>query len=533
MRMKKHFLILLLAVSMSFSNSFSQKISIVSSDPVPFAYTKLGSVRGCAGIINDSYYILENDYGSARDFKNNITTYITCFSISEGKMKFRLNLNEIVAESKKEVDKIIFYDVITWKDKIVGFYTHKNPSAKNFQVIAAIFDGNGKLIKPAIEMGTIEHENASGSFLGQGGLFVNGRNTLSVVNDFKYKITLDSSRLAMYSTPEGKEGNIKVLIYDSNLNLVQTVVSALPIETKTADLYDFSLDNNGQLYFLTKANLSKSDKKNEKDDDNTFQLHQINTKANNSLKTFPIVVNNKIINEAGIFLKNGNELYCFGTYHDADNKKSNGKTTGAFSAFLNTNSANNFVTSQFDIPQSTRDDMEPYEKKPKDGLRQQFSLQDAFPDNNGGVYVVMKCEIVKVTVRGTTGALNSYEEQTFSNIFFYISKDKKIKWLTGANNFGKNAEMATRVDRRMYYVRNDQFNYVFLRNWIVDKEPMGFFETNFDKDDGSFKGNLKFLGPIPSRDVHMVENTLFRLSDNEVILTTVSGQLAFFKYKIE
>lgn len=532
--MKKHFLILLFTGLMFFSDSFSQKISFISSNPVPFAYSKLGSVRGCAGIINDSYYILENDYGGVFDFKNNISTYVTCFSISQGKMKFRLNLNEILAESKKEVDKIIFYDVITWKDKIVAFYTHKNAFAKNFQVIAAIFDNNGKLIKPAIEMGTIQHENASGSFLGQGGLFVNGRNTLSIVHDFKYRITLDSSRLAMYS-PEDKKGNVKVLIYDANLNLVQTVVSELPIKTKTADLYDFNLDNNGLLYFLTKENLSKSDKKNEKDDDNTFQLHQINTKANNTLKTFPIVVNNKIINEAQIFLQNGNDLFCFGTYHDADNKKSNGKTTGAFSAFLNTNSANNFVTSQFDIPQPTRDDMEPYEKKPKDGLRQQFSLQDAFPDNNGGIYVVMKCEIIKVTVRGNTGAMNSYEEQTFSNIYLYISKNKKIKWLTGSNDFAKNTEMATRIDRRMYYIRNDQFNFVFIRNWIIDKEPMGLYEANFDKENGNFKENLKFIGPIPSSlgDVHTVDNTLYRLSDSEFIFTTVGRQLAFLKYKIE
>jgi hypothetical protein len=448
-------------------------------------------------------------------------------------MKFRLNLNEILAESKKEVDKIIFYDVITWKDKIVGFYTHKNASAKNFQVIAAIFDADGKLIKPAIEMGTIQHENASGSFLGQGGLLVNGRNTLSVVHDFKYKITPDSSRLAMYSTPQDKEGNVKVLIYDPNLNLVQTVVAALPLETKTADLYDFDLDNNGQRYFLTKANLSKSGKKNEKDDDATFQLHQVNTKANNSLKTFPIVVDNKIINAAQIFLKNGNEVFCFGSYHDADNKKSDEKTTGAFSAFLNTNGANNFITSQFDIPQPTRDAMEPYEKKPKDGLRQQFSLQDAFPDNNGGLYVVLKCEIIKVTVRGSTGAMNSYEEQTFSDLYFYVSKDKKIKWLTGSNDFGKNPEMATRIDRKMYYVRNDQFNYVFQRNWVYQKEPMGLYEVKFNKDNGS--DDTKYIGPIPPSlgDVHTVENTLYRLPGSEFILAIVGSQLAFLKYKID
>jgi hypothetical protein len=534
MLIKKRALILLITWSMSFSVSHSQKISAVTSNQVPFAASKLGSVRGCAGIIGDSYYILENDYGSPHDFKNNISTYITCFSISQGKMKFRLNLNEILSESKKEVDKMLFYDVITWKDKLIAFYTHKNATASDFPVIAAIFDSNGKLIKSAIEMGTIPHQDASGSFLNQGGLFVNGRNTLSVIHDLKYKLTPDSSRLAMYATPEGKEGNVKVLIYDSNLDLVQTVVSQLPMDTKTADLYDFALDNNGLLYFLTKANLSKSGKKNEKDDDGLFQLHQINTRANNTLKSFPIVVSDKIVNQAGIFLKNENELYCFGTYHDAGDKKTNGKTTGAFSAFLNLSGANKFVTSQLDIPETTRVAMEPHDKKKaKDGLLHEFRLQNAFPDKKGGIHVVLKCDIVNVTVSGTTGALNTYQEQTFSNIFFYLSNDKKIKWVTGSNDFGKNPEMATRIDRKMYYVRNDQLNYVFMRNWVFENEPMGLYEATFDKNNGNDQDNVKLISQIASRDNHTVDNTLYSLSDNEFILTTTSAQLGFIKYKIE
>jgi hypothetical protein len=534
MLIKKRALILLITWAMSFSVSHSQKISAVSSNQVPFAASKLGSVRGCAGIFDDSYYILENDYGGPRDFKNNITTYITCFSISQGKIKFRLNLNEILAESKKELDKILFYDVITWKGKLIAFYTHKNASASDFPVIAAIFDSNGKLIKSAIEMGIIPHKDASGTFLNQGGLIVNGRNTLSVIHELKFKITPDSSKLAMYVTPEGKEGNIKVLIYDPNLNLVQTVVSALPFDTKTADLYEFAFDNNGLLYFLTKANLSKSGKKNEKDDDGVFQLHQINTGANNTIKSFPIVVSDKIVNQAGIFLKNDNELYCFGTYHDAGDKKTNGRTTGAFSAFLKTG-ANKFVTSQFDISEPNRVSMEPYEKKKaKDGLLHDFALQNAFPDNNGGMYVVMNADIIKVTVRGSTGAMNSYEEQTFSNIYFYISKDKKIKWLTGTTDFAKNAEMATRIDRTLYYVRSDQFNFVFIAKGMIGNESTSLYETHFDGN-GNFKGNTRIISQISPAlgDVHTVDNTLYRLADNEFIFTTASGQLGFFKFKIE
>jgi hypothetical protein len=234
-----------------------------------------------------------------------------------------------------------------------------------------------------------------------------------------------------------------------------------------------------------------------------------------------------------LFLKNDNELYCFGTYHDAGDKKTNGRTTGAFSAFLNT-VANNFVASQLDIPESTRVDMEPHDKKKaKEGLLHEFRLQNAYPDNNGGIYAVLKSDIVNVTVSGTTGALNTYQEQTFSNIFFYLSKDKKIKWVTGSNDFGKNPEMATRIDRKMYYVRNDQLNYVFMRNWVYEKEPMGLYEATFDKNNGNDQDNVKLISEIASRDIHTVDNTLYSLSDNEFILTTASAQLGFITYKIE
>lgn len=87
--------------------------------------------------------------------------------------------------------------------------------------------------------------------------------------------------------------------------------------------------------------------------------------------------------------------------------------------------------------------------------------------------------------------------------------------------------MATRIDRQMFYVRNNQFDYVFQRNWIHEKEPMNLKEVNFRRDNGS--DNLKFIGPIPSSlgEAHTVDNTLYRLSDNEFMLTTVGGQLPF------
>ena len=72
------------------------------------AYKKLGAIRGAAGVIGDNYYVIEQDYGTRFNLSNNIKTIVAVFSVSNLKLKKRLDLTSDVASMRKEANKIIF-----------------------------------------------------------------------------------------------------------------------------------------------------------------------------------------------------------------------------------------------------------------------------------------------------------------------------------------------------------------------------------------------------------------------------------------
>ena len=233
---------------------YCQEKKFISIPFVDVGYPKLGAVKGAAGVIGDNYYILENDYGGRLDFKNNNQTILSISSISNGKLLKRVNLNEMVATKQKEVDKIIFCDVIAWKDKIIGFYTYKNASAKKFMASAIICNAMGESETSQIEVGDYKHDYLSGSFLWQGGLLINGRNILGAGNDFQFRLTANSPRAIVLCAPdENSASNLKFKIYSPGLKDEQVVAVNIPLKAKSADLVDFALQKDGKIFLAIKA----------------------------------------------------------------------------------------------------------------------------------------------------------------------------------------------------------------------------------------------------------------------------------------
>lgn len=537
MHPRQYLLAFCLMVFIQHSGS-SQKGLLFASKTAPYAFSKLGAVKSCAGITNNTYYIIENDYGTRGDFKNNIRTSVAAFSL-DGKFKKRFNLNEMAASSGKEVDKILFCDVIAWKDRIAGFYTYKNANAKNFSAYGILCDPEGKLIKTGIEIGDFQHDYKDGTYLWQGGLLINGRNTLSVVKDFQYRMTPDSSVIVVLcSPPADGTGNTRFRVYDKELDLKKEIAVTIPLQNKVADLNDFAMDNNGVLFLLTRTYKSKSErKKMSDDDDNFYELHAIDTRNNNKLNTVPLNIDGKVINTANLILKQEGQLYCFGTYSDGDNKKSRGNTTGVFSAWVDPLSPATFKKSAYDIPDSEYETLiEIGGKKNKNGINDKFSLYESVPDNTGGVYVIMSCETLIVTVRGQTGAMNTYKEQTGNMLITYINKEKRIKWCTGLKDFSWNPEMMTRTDRFLFFERGQTLHAAFVSSHMVGMEPQSLYERPFNNITGSHpRESTKIVGAVPPNyaGAKTVEKSILPLGNGEFILTMVGAQLGFFKFRID
>jgi hypothetical protein len=501
--------------------------------PVAMGYQKLGAAKGTAGIIGDNYYVLENDYGGAFDFNNNIRTIVTSFSISEGKFKNRFNLNEMVANSRKEMNKILFCDVIAWKDKLVGFYTYKNASGKNFLASGIVCDANGKLIKSDIDIGDFQHDYLNGSFLWQGGLLVNGRNTLSVVKDFQYRMIPDSSSIVVLCSPSESSGNVRFKTYDNNLVMQKEITAAIPLKSKVADMIDFGMDNNGYVYIITKSDKSKAERNKVSDDDDYFyELHIINTKDNNKVNTLPLDFADRGITNVELIIKNDNQVYCFGNCWNIDNKKSTRRITGVFSAYVNNNNpAGQLVKSTYDLPDSIFERLS-YDKKEKkenkNGLEAKFTPYQAFPDNEGGMYVIMVNEVIDVFVRGNTGAMNSYSEVTKSFMISYINPDKKVKWSVDWGELARNAQGLTRSDRSCFFVSGTKLFGVFIAG------QKQFYRRIFNKETGTFMPQVaigSFLDPYGS--FRQLEKSVMPLGNNQFAIMTFANQLSLGRFKIE
>ena len=500
--------------------------------PVAMGYQKLGAAKGTAGTIGDNYYVLENDYGGAFDFNNNIRTIVTAFSISEGKFKNRFNLNEMVANSRKEMNKILFCDVIAWKDKLVGFYTYKNASGKNFLASGIVCDANGKLIKSDIDIGDFQHNYQNGSFLWQGGLLVNGRNTLSVVKDFQYRMIPDSSKIVVLCSPLENSGNVRFKTYDNNLVMQKEITATIPLQSKVADMIDFGMDNNGYLYILTKSNKSKAERKKVSDDDDYFyELHVINTKDNNKAKTIPLDFPDRGIVNMELIIKNDNQVFCFGNCWNINNKKSAGRITGVFSAYINNSSSIGEVAkSTYDLPDSVFETVsfdKKEKKENKNGLVSKFTPYQAFPDNEGGMYVIMVNEVVDVFVQGSTGAMNQYSELTKSFIISYIKPNKKIKWSVGWGELARNPQGLTRKDRTCFLVKGSTLFGVYIGG------QKQFYKRVFNKETGAFPEGLIGSFRDPYGAFKQLEKSVMPISNNEFAIITFANQLSLGKFKIE
>ncbi len=512
------------------------QLNYMASNTTTHSYEHLGAVKGSAGVIGDNYYVIENDFGSRFDLKNNIRSSLARFSISTGKFLNRIYLNELVATDRKEVDKILFCEIFTWKDKIIAFYTYKKTFGKEFDVSTAIFSPEGQLLKGGSGTADFDHESLQSQFGLQQGLLISGRNTLSVIYDLKYRMTPDSSLIAILcSAPDDNSGNVRIKTYDPNLNIQKDLVLNIPLPNKKGDLLDFQMDSRGYLYLLTRTPKTKEEKKkNDEEDDNDFALHIVNTRNNNSIQTRPISIYGNAIRGASIVLKKDGHTYCVGSYTTADNKKLRSKTTGLFSIWIDPEDPKAGVTSFRDVDDFLCDFVGYNKKSWGPSLNEKLNYYDAFQDGDNGLFVILVSEVIEVIARGTTGAMNSYNEVTKFFVVVHIGAEKKIKWLSGKMEYSRNQQFSTRLNRAMFLLNNHQLCFTYFA--IRDSAGLrNFYYTPYKKENGYYGiESARIIGKMPlSIDKFgTVERTLYQLNENEYILTIAGPELAFYKFRM-
>lgn len=497
------------------SNIYAQSGNFFKGPSTKVGYEKLGAIRSIAGIIDDNYYVVESDYGAAFDMNNNIKSSVAIFFTNTGKFKKRIFLNELVAESKKETNKVLFTDIVTWKDKLIGFYTYK-ANAKTFMSHAIICDQDGKMIKD-FAIGEFEH-----NYVGPAGGILNARSKLSVSKSFHMEFTPDSSRLIILSSaPEDKANNIRFKLYKRGLEFDKDVVANLPLNKKKGALINFTINNDGIIYLVGRTENNKSEKKESNAGDYSYFFYSVNTMQENEVKAQELDVPGKAISNVTVGLTAKGTPICVGFYNNPEAKKANDQLHGAFTIIPMYGNMSRAQVNTKAIPDSIIIDSKSAKALKKgEGLDELISILKMEPKPGGGLVAFGRYDVVAATVRGTTGAMNSFSEASSRPTVLFIDDSGKIQWDAYASFSGSNKELATRSGRLEFLVNN--------------KSATAFYygRTEEGKFWGIYTITMNELG-IGKRTLHtkgdqteiydIVENSFLPIGKGEYIGLTYAG----------
>lgn len=468
------FFTLLYLISGSSLNGQENKIKMFNENQT--GYDKNGAVKESAGIIEDKYLSVESDYGRGLDFKNNINTFISVYSLNTGKQINRFSLNVIAAGNTKEVDDIFFSKVFVWKNKIIGFYSLKYKKEDIFPVKAIICDINGKLIKKVDYIGDRYYGGVQimSSFLTNGeyqtDLASQGRSILLSTEGFSFSMNTDSSYLALVSGfPDVSKGKLKIRVFNPDLELVKEINPKINNMDESASLRKFAIDNTGNIFICTSR--KESGKKEKKNDYNTItEIHiaELNTEKTTSFKIdlqglFPAEINIK-------FTKKNTPILMGSFTRNITNKTAYQKH-GIFSATIDTKSMTviNFNKADFSA-ELLSNFLAEKQIKNGQGLHGGFNVKYTFENQDNGIYFIMQNDYKVVTKHGTTGAMNIYQDMTNGYIVSSIGESGKIDWVKSDPMTSWNFENKTRGGRPGFIPST---NFIFLLTSVELDEKKG------------------------------------------------------------
>lgn len=419
---------------------------------------------------------------------------MSILSVKTGNLVKRVSLNELVTTSKKGIDKVLFCGVVVWKDKIVGFYTYKDPRGTEFIADAIILNQEGGLEKSGQEIGLFTHVIRFENIPGQAPGGTGGRNTLSVVNDFKFCFTPDSSHLLVQSAPEDGKSNVRFKIYKPGMLLEKDVSIVLPIKDNKETIRHFAMSNNGIIYLITRGD--------------KFTLYSINSSVQSNpvaYRSFTSIDRTLVTASLG-FTKNGTPIVT-GAYR-IDSKKPGMHGAYAFKVDFSTQQ---FLVNTRDVPDSV---IVTYMGKKSlrkgEGLMEFIGFGRLVPKREGGLYAFGQSNSVRMIARGSTGALNSYYHETWLNAAYSISEEGKILWESIAGIQIANTEFATRHSRIEYAPVGEE-----VHGLTILYKPDGIHDYH-----GSAKGTRVPVTKISKELINFpfVEGTIRQIGDREFVV---------------
>ncbi len=468
--MKKKIFALAVMSGLSFS---IQAQSVKFGSRAEMIQKRNSKIENPVGTAGNNYMVVISDFGKSFDFNNNVRTNIARYSTNNLADKGTVYLNPLVAEGMDE-DKVIFTDVFQWKGRILGFYSIKgHTTARTFSMYARFFDNNIKpLGKIAINMGEISYSIFGGAKTGKRDGFVDGRHNLNVREEFRFRISNDSSKLAVVMPAnENNIAGIKIRLYDTDLNILKEVFTQMPLHDNSR-ITDIALSNSGTVYILVSSEKSRAERKESQGEDNTiFELHAIST-SGEKIVTKDIGLPDKSLLRPSFLLDSKERPTIVSLFHDYSRNKEQGGH-GIYTAKYDpiTLAVTGRDQQDFNEELLSKELSEKDIKKNKGTNILKFSK--ITPRNDGGFYALGQSMILRTVSTGTNGSTRDYWEYGII-VHCYIDASGKVRWSKGIEADVDNLDSHTSTALALPILYDNKMYIVLRRNNGLKKKESAY-----------------------------------------------------------
>lgn len=440
-------------------------------------------------------------------------------------------------------------DVLEFDSKFYVFYSSWNGDEDKEQLFSVEIDfDKGEFMTPKliIEINGKLSGKKNFSFFG-GGLYdmIDGTQ-----DKFDFLVSHDRKKMLVQYRKKPEVRNDKksydvigLVAFGDNLTQISEREIKMPYTERRMDNLDYQLDNDGNLYLLTKVfhDDSNDDKKRSKDELANYHLELFFIKnETNELKISRFENKDKFITKLWLFDSPQNFLVCGGFF---SNGKGDLDDSDGVLAFKIDKQGNIYDSVSHDIPAEIINQYESEktkkknDKKEKKGDVPKFSnlfLKDLIVNNDGSLILVGEQDfVVTHTSMGPNGSTRTYVRYFYNDILITkIGVNGELNWMKKIPKTQSGARGQGGMSYK-YFSANDYHYLVFLDNvknidLPIDKTPalhsdgQGGYLTAVkiaDSDGSLTKSSILNGRDIEDFQMHQFSvNRVFKTSENSFML---------------
>jgi hypothetical protein len=346
---------------------------------------------------------------------------------------------------------------------------------------------------------------------------------------FTYTISNDEKRILIYyNLPQERDENEKFSyhILDKDLNLLWEKKITLPYENELFSVVDYDIQENGDLYLLSKIFKDKAKAIRKGKPNYQYQIIAYTDQGENKIE-YPVNLEDKFLIDMKIAIHLDGDIICGGFYSD------NGTTTISGSYFLKIDESTKSIVSKsfkefeldFITQNMTDKDKRRTQKRKAKGKEVdlfQYGLEDIVLKEDGGAILIGEQYFVRVvtTTDGQGNVSTSYHYFYNDILVLNINADGEIEWAE------KIAKRQHTVNDGGYFssyalaITGDKINFIFndnAKNLASSKMTRGKAKGVVYEFTKNNRTSVAVLVQIDG-DGRQVKEALFNAKDSKLLI---------------